>query len=108
MKTPHDDDENDRKGLKTPHDDEEKVRRRRKASCDDDENDRKELKTPHDDEEKVMRRRKAPDADTKTTEQKSCPGMKMMANARTHIEPHGIGANQKYPPLDPGDEAPWK
>lgn len=95
MKTPHDDDE--RKGLKTPHDDEEKVRRRRKAPH-----------APHDDEEKERRRRKALHADAKTTEQRSCPGMKMMTDARAHIEPHGVGANQKYPPLDPGDEAPWK
>ena len=97
MKIPHDDDENDRKGLKTPHDDEEKVRRRRKAPH-----------APHDDEEKERRRRKAPHADAKTTEQRSCPGMKMMADARAHIEPHGVGANQKYPPLDPGDKAQWK
>ncbi len=78
MKIPHDDDENDRKGLK------------------------------NDDEKKVRRRRKAPHADAKTTEQRSCPGMKMMADARAHIKPHGVGANQIYPPLDPGDEAPWK
>jgi hypothetical protein len=51
-----------------------------KAPHDDEENDRKGLKTPHDDEEKVRRRRKAPHADAKTTEQRSFPGMKMKEN----------------------------
>jgi hypothetical protein len=41
------------------------------------------LKTPHDDEEKERRRRKAPHSDTKTTEQRSAPGMKMMESQFT-------------------------
>ena len=35
------------------------------------------MKTPHDDEEKERRRMKTPHEDAKTTEQRSCPGMKM-------------------------------
>jgi hypothetical protein len=65
------------------------------------------LKTPHDDKEKERRRRKAPHADAKMMDQRSFRGMKMM-DVRSHIEPHGIGVTQKYPPLDPDNEAPWK
>jgi hypothetical protein len=43
------------------------------------------LKTPHDDEEKERRRRKPPHADTKITEQRSVPGMKM---TESQFTPH--------------------
>jgi hypothetical protein len=35
------------------------------------------MKTPHDDKEKERRRMRTPHEDAKTTEQRSCPGMKM-------------------------------